>query len=398
MNDPNFNNLGEQISKTIQNVLNNREVNELKNSIQGAMHRVSDSISQADFSRRDTPKERPVEYYHAPVQKAYQRPQAAAYRPYQRRGSVSGVLCLVFGFLGGVPLGAALLVLLVIMLAAGQFAGVLPVVSGVLAFLEAGCIALITAGFALRRRLKRFDKYHAVLQGRKFCTIEELAQATGYKPAFVARDLKKMIAAGLFPDGHLDEEGTCLMTDMETYQQYLTAQENYRQRQRDEQRERELWERDPDAAALSKMVEEGSAYIRKIKEANDALPQEDISQKLDKLEEISGKIFRYVEQHPQKLPDIRKFMCYYMPITLKLVTAYQDFEQNSMSGGEIEATKAEIRGTLGTINEAFENLLQNLYQHDALDISTDISALETMLAQEGLTGEDFKRKNNEGGN
>ncbi|MGN1237109.1 MAG: 5-bromo-4-chloroindolyl phosphate hydrolysis family protein, partial [Bacteroidaceae bacterium] len=90
------------------------------------------------------------------------------------------------------------------------------------------------------------------------------------------------------------------------------------------------------------------------------LPEPVISEKLDRLEEIAGKIFSYVKQHPKKLPDIRKFMCYYMPITLKLVTAYQEFEQSE----EMEATRAEIRDTLDTINQAFSNLLQNLYQHD----------------------------------
>ena len=85
-------------------------------------------------------------------------------------------------------------------------------------------------------------------------------------------------------------------------------------------------------------------------------------------------------------------MQYYLPITLKLVKAYREFGEQSIQGENITRVKTEIRDTLDTINIAFENLLDSLFQDDALDISTDISVLETMLAQEGLTGDTFHQK------
>ena len=130
--------------------------------------------------------------------------------------------------------------------------------------------------------------------------------------------------------------------------------------------------------------------IRQIREANDAIPGEDISQKLFRLEEITSKIFDHVEKHPEKLPEIRKFLNYYLPITLKLVDAYREFDSQPVQGEHIMSAKAEIRETLDTINQAFENLLDSLFENAAMDISTDISALEAMLAQEGLTGNDFQ--------
>jgi hypothetical protein len=98
-----------------------------------------------------------------------------------------------------------------------------------------------------------------------------------------------------------------------------------------------------------------------------------------------------VEQHPEKLPEIRKFMCYYMPITLKLVKAYQSFDEHGGNEGEIADAKAEIKKTLETINMAYQNLFKKLMQTDILDVSSDISALETILAQEGLTEESFMK-------
>ena len=139
------------------------------------------------------------------------------------------------------------------------------------------------------------------------------------------------------------------------------------------------------------VMEEGEKYLKSIREANDALPGVEISNKLYRLEEIAAKIFNYVEQHPNKLPDIRRFMNYYLPTSLKLVKAYREFDEQPVQGENLTAIKQEILETLDTINLAYENLLDRLFEDNTLDIATDISALETMLAQEGLTGDNFNR-------
>ena len=91
------------------------------------------------------------------------------------------------------------------------------------------------------------------------------------------------------------------------------------------------------------------------------------------------------------MPDIRKFMRYYLPTTLKLVKSYQEFDKQPVQGENIRKAKDEIEHALDTINTAFANLLDSLFADDAFDVSTDISTLETMLKQEGLTGSDFKQ-------
>ena len=82
-------------------------------------------------------------------------------------------------------------------------------------------------------------------------------------------------------------------------------------------------------------------------------------------------------------------MSYYLPTTLKLVQAYCEFDQQSVAGENVAAAKKEIEDTLDTINTAFANLLDSLFEDAVMDVSTDISVLETMLKQEGLTGSDF---------
>ena len=296
-------------------------------------------------------------------------------------GNVASVLLLVFGFIG---LGAVLLGVLVSGIASllshtmGLFSGLS---LGVFLPLLAVFLIMIFCGFALQGRVKRFKAYMQRMKGAKFCPVELLASSIGRTKKFVVKDLKKMIRLGFFPDGHLDDEQTCLMLDYETYQYYLEAKENMKKQQ-------EAEEASEENAALA----EGRRYIRQIREANDAIPAQDVSEKLSRLEDITTRIFDCVEQRPEKMPEIRKFMSYYLPTTLKLVNTYREFYEQPVESRNIAGAKKNIEGALDTINTAFENLLDSLYQDDAMDVSTDISVLKSMLAQEGLTDRDFHKK------
>ena len=187
------------------------------------------------------------------------------------------------------------------------------------------------------------------------------------------------------------------MMDRGTYQQYLTAKQGMAQRRLQEEQARRQAEAQPEPSpedtaqsAAAAAVAEGRSYIQQIKAANAAIPNEEISAKLYRLEAVTTKVFAYVEGHPEKLPEIRRFMSYYLPTTLKLVNAYRQFDSQPAAGRNIAAAKKEIQDILDTINTAFENLLDSLFEDDAMDISTDISALQIMLAQDGLTAPDFK--------
>ena len=105
------------------------------------------------------------------------------------------------------------------------------------------------------------------------------------------------------------------------------------------------------------------------------------------MEKTAAAIFHYVGEHPHKLPEIRRFLSYYLPTTLKLLEAYKKFNDQPMPTEQQQETKKEIEDTLDTINAAFEKLLDDLFQTTAWDISSDISVLQTMLAQEGLTNQ-----------
>ena len=141
---------------------------------------------------------------------------------------------------------------------------------------------------------------------------------------------------------------------------------------------------------LDKMIADGDKAVSEMRRLNDAIQDPTISAQIDRLEEISLQIFAAVKEDPKKLPQIRRFMDYYLPTTLKLLNAYDRMDAAGVSGENIDTTKRRVEDIMGTIVTAFHKQLDNLFGTDALDISTDISVLETLLAREGLAGEHMK--------
>ena len=139
---------------------------------------------------------------------------------------------------------------------------------------------------------------------------------------------------------------------------------------------------------LDKMVSEGQKALEEMRRLNDSIQDAAISAQIDRLEQVSGKIFRQVQKDPTQLPQIRKFMSYYLPTTLKLLRAYDDMSRQGVQGENITGTMEKVEGMMATIVLAFEKQLDSLFGDQAMDISTDITVLDNMMAREGLTGGD----------
>ena len=143
-------------------------------------------------------------------------------------------------------------------------------------------------------------------------------------------------------------------------------------------------------AELDKMLKDGRMAIAEMKRLDDNIADAGISADIVRLEQVSEKIFEEVKRDPKKLPKIRRFMDYYLPTTLKLLNSYDRMSATGVSGENIDTTLAKVEGMMRTIVAAFEKQLDSLYGTDALDISTDITVLETMMAREGLTEQEMK--------
>lgn len=138
---------------------------------------------------------------------------------------------------------------------------------------------------------------------------------------------------------------------------------------------------------LDQMIRDGGLAIAEMKRLNDSIKDEKISADIDRLEALSAKIFAQVRANPGKLPQIRKFMNYYLPTTLKLLNAYDRMGAQGVSGENIGGTMQRVESMMGTIVTAFEKQLDMLFGSEAMDISADITVLENMMKREGLSDE-----------
>ena len=141
-------------------------------------------------------------------------------------------------------------------------------------------------------------------------------------------------------------------------------------------------EEDPKIAALRKEKDRAISELRRL---NDAIPDEKISAQIDHLEEVTGKIIDYVIANPAKQSQISRFLDYFLPTTIKLLNAYDRMDSAGISGSNIDATKAKVEQMLNTLCYAFDKQLDALFSDEALDVSTDITVMENLLAQEGLS-------------
>lgn len=305
-------------------------------------------------------------------------------------GRISSVLYTLLGGFFGVSIGISIFILLLIGVVEWESGCILAAM--ILSPFFLGSAAMFLQGIVQSKRLQRFRQYVRILNGRTYAMLEEFAANVGKSKAFVRRDVQKMISLRMFPFGRLDNEGTCLILNNETWQQYVALKNQMEQQEIEEQKveeQKKIEEEDPFQREVAKALREGETYLSQIRAANNAIPGKEISKKLDDLEMIIRKIFEQLQNHPEKIPEMNKFMEYYLPTTLKLVNAYKEFDRQALEGENISSGKREIEKTLDTINKAFLNLFDNLFADTAMDISTDISVLRTMLAQEGLTDSDF---------
>lgn len=398
MSKNDYSNLGEEIKSIVKEAINSTDFKQLNknisNTVNSALEEVKKGVQRGKAVWYETSvridDEEETETETQVVERPLRAPVAKS-----PAGKISSIIMMVLGYFG---IGFSAFVLAAVGIAVGISGSLIAmgVSMGVLIPLLIICIILAVTGTKSRGRVKRFYEYVRTLNGQAYISVKQLASSVGKNDKFVVKDLLRMIRSGMFPEGRINDEKTYLLLSDEAYDAYEKYEEGVRLREREERRLKEEVERqqrmeaqNPILKETRLLIEEGKESIEQIREANEAISGEVISQKLDRLEIILCKIFEYVENHTDELPETRKFMGYYLPTTLKLVNAYREMDAEPIQGENIRSAKHEIEETLDTINYAFENLLDSFYQDKAMDISTDITVLETMLAQEGLTEKDF---------
>ena len=235
----------------------------------------------------------------------------------------------------------------------------------------AGGVAMLVAGQRMKRRSARVARYLAVMGERGYISVEELCAVTGKSRKKVEGDLEFMVEKGLLGAGaYLDSGRGIFFRSADAFADYANAtakKEN----------------------VTPKEANEGYAgALRAIRSANDRIADPVLSEKIDHLETVAGKIFREVEEHPEKQQQAATFLNYYLPTTLKLLDSYAKFEEAGIEGENLSRAQERIEETMDALIKGFDKQLDDLYRNEAMDIDSDIRVMENMLRRDTASVED----------
>ena len=240
-----------------------------------------------------------------------------------------------------------------------------------LALCLAGLTLLGVAG-SRRRKMKKFRKYLSMIGQKDQISIHSLAKAMGISDKQTVQDLEEMLERDYFARGYIDAARNMLV----------------------------LWEGgipdepEPEAAKTPE-PEAGeeqdetvaSRTLKRIRDINDDIDNPELSRKIDRIEELTAKIFRLLEERPEKAGELKSFMNYYLPKTLKILENYAKLEEQDVDGDNIRETKQKIEAMMDKIVDGYEAQLDKLFADDALDISAELKVMESMLEKDGLTAD-----------
>ena len=136
---------------------------------------------------------------------------------------------------------------------------------------------------------------------------------------------------------------------------------------------------------IDPILEEGNRALSEMGRLYMSIKDVEVRQKINEIMRITDKITQDAINDPSDIPQIKKFMNYYLPTTIKLLNAYDRMDNLGVSGANIDASKGRVEQMLTTVEKAYDKQLDALFQDEAMDISADVTVLEQMMAQEGLT-------------
>lgn len=357
-------------------------------------HTVSDAVEAADFKGLAASVSKAV--------RAATEAAAWAMRPSKQEtrilkpppGRRAGALArrILFGYL--VFLLSSLLLGGILLLRGDPFmGGIMSALSG------AGLRAVLKQGRVARadhRLYRSLETFSLITAGRDLVTLNELAVRSGLSVDQARMCVGRAIDLGYIPEGHLgrtERDRDVLYLSDRAYQSSYAlspsadgaAREAPRAQGARQQAAPSGEARGQEDPRVEKIVAEGRAYIERIHRANDVIGEDEMSDKLGRLETVVRRIVGHVQGDPDSSERLGRFMDYYLPTTGKLVDSYADLERSGASGRNADATRREIKETIDVINDAFERLADDLLQDATWDLSSDMHVMRTMLKQDGLT-------------
>ncbi len=373
-----------------------KKIENIENTVKKAGDTINDawSMASADFQSNRQKQNAPSAAPGTPAASAVNRNAQAAYRaanakkPKKQKTSaglvlstIACILCFVIGLFGlfGAVSGAS---------SFGQLVGNL--LRSAAPFMTLSGISYLASLF-FKGKIRDYNLLRALIGTRESVRLSKIAAASGKKVKKICRDLQHLINKGEFGDSaYIDLGAGCFMRYPDAIPEV------------DEAEVAQAADSAPPAAEKSDTAvngEEGAAsdkarfraVILDIRRLNDEIHDFAVSEKIYRIEEHTQNIFDYVTAHPEAMPRIRTFMNYYLPTTLKLLESYSRIERMGVAGENMQKSKEKIESILDLLVSGYEQQVDQLFADESIDISSDVSVLETMMQMNGLGGKgDFR--------
>lgn len=237
-------------------------------------------------------------------------------------------------------------------------------------------IGMLFISLGMRSASKKRRRIVAVVGDADHISIDEVAAALPASHRQTAKMLQRCIDFGMFGEkAYLDMRSDCLVVRGEApISKKAKAEAEAAQAA---------------ARAAAENLDEYERILKELRDLNDRIPGEEMSAKIRRLEDLTGKIFKIAKEQPKKLGSMRKFMDYYLPTSLKLLRGYAELDAQGVEGTNIGDSKRKIEDTMDMMVTAFEKQLDKMFLSESIDISADIAAMQNLMRADGLVENEF---------
>ncbi len=227
-------------------------------------------------------------------------------------------------------------------------------------------LVLSIVGGRKHDRVMRCRTYAAMIGKQRRVSIKDLAAAIPTRYSKCVSDLQWMLSEGLLTGMYIDGTARTL-----TYPDGAQTPSQQQARPEPEQTRENGDKIYPEEARIAAL--------------NEQIVDDYMSERMERLEELTHKILAYAEAHPEKENSLRQFRNHYLPKTFSILESYARMERMGVAGGNIGSAMKDVEDIMDKLVLGFEKQLDALFDSEAMDVTTDVSVLENMMTMEGLS-------------
>lgn len=394
-------NIGDQIGDAVQNALEHQDFSKIQEMVWQGIGVATKGIGEGISQAAETSRKMYEEYQRAQAERLEQNRKLDEFNRIapSRFGSahgmkIGGTLMAVLGGIFSFSFGATAFIALIGVLAGS--ANLLGIPAAALLALTGASVGVTAAGGSRMKLSNRFSRYVKAIGTADSIELDDLACKTGRSERDVEKDIEKLIDKDLFLQGHLDGDEDILFLTDDAYDDYQTYRRQAAEKQAREQLRQQAASERAQGRPLTDEERERLAKGRELLENVDAripdLGSDTVQKKAHAIHAVVKSILDRAEQDPDVIDELDQLVEYYLPLTIKLLDAYAELAEQPIQSQSIGASRQEIENTLDTLIRAFAKLHDSLFREMTWDVSTDISVLNAVLAQDGLTEDPFDKK------